>query len=1409
MLNIGNNFNLNSRLYLDSRQIADSLEALQNKTNVLYPPGFEVYCKAEKKWYQNTADEGATPIWTERPVGTGGGGNANIDDNNIGTDVTYSNQKIENRLSEVNAEVTNVADDLIDMDTRVSYLEEKQLEGVEVDLTAYQKITDNTLETENKTVPGAINEINEIMLIAEEQTGDITVGEISVGGSSDAKDILITDEGGYYESTNIEGALQEVGQSIQTLSTPVIEQVIEPEELDMPRVFFYGDALPTSKTDVLLTMDYISNTDRFSSYIKLKCQGTSSMSYAKKNFTINMYSDEARETKLKKNFKGWGNQSKFCLKANWVDSTHTRNISGARIGYDMVASRPDSAFKQQLLTAPRNGLVDGFPIKLYFNGEFHGIYTWNIPKDGWMFNMDKDNPNHIVLCAEKNTDGNSSVINSCQFRQLWDGGGDWSYEFGTASDTVKNSLNRCISFVMNATDQEFHDNISEYFDLYSLLDYYCFSYLTCHLDGLAKNMLMITYDGIIWGASLYDMDSIYGVHWNGNSFVATNYQCPEQYQEQFSRLWVRIEQCFGAELYARYLELRRGALSLSNIIKHVEEIYDVIPDRVFDDEKVKWTNIPQVSTNTMTRFRNYMRDRVVYVDAQMLEIGTRVACTSITLDQTNIELTADNTTVTLVATVEPSNTTDTITWTSNATSIATVSNGLVTAKANGSAIITVTCGSQSATCNVTVTGMSEGGGDDTLSNYTSIYTLDHEIVGDGSSVYVDTGIPLMSSEYVSKDWTILVDYTPNTIATDNGSTWIPIVHCMYEANGYPGISFDVGATNRLRAMLPNNSSNYAYNGTISSGVRTQFVVTKSGNTFTVYDKTMTQTGTNNPGIISTHDMTLLLMAYQTTDGTKGRFNNGTLHRFALVEGVVSTEECQEWIDNATTGGGDTSYTDVEYIESSGTQYIDTGIVPTTSTKIEFVADMSFTKMYDHFFGADNFMKIQWFNNSAIYTVKKTGQGSVSFTSGKHTIVMDMTDTTNSITIDGVKNGATIGAIESTTYPLLLLSGYKSDGSIETNYCGVGKIYSCKIWEGDTLVRDMKPVLRNDGVYGLLDTVNNVFYSSPVGNFTGDSDITATAEYYAENLVFDGVDDYIDTGIQLFDTAKDFTVYIDYTPTDGATQSNQATVFHCIHEASPYRGLTLMIKSLTNPPYMIGGQASGSSYFEDIDGGNHKYLIEFTNGVINSIKTVDDSNNVIGCTILEEASHSSYAKVTENLLLGCYQSTTGSKGRFWNGTINKFGVWFKTLTNDEIKNLTGCNNVEVIEDSTIETTYTNGYIARSTGHISGGNVSLGEIITTNTDITSDFIPCVNTDTFTLNVPSTQYGCGVVAYDSSQSYLYTYTTSKSWSYSPSNGADITGTTVEVNNLPENTAYIRICANTTDSSSVTIIKYSIVYY
>lgn len=63
-------------------------------------------------------------------------------------------------------------------------------------------------------------------------------------------------------------------------------------------------------------------------------------------------------------------------------------------------------------------------------------------------------------------------------------------------------------------------------------------------------------------------------------------------------------------------------------------------------------------------------------------------------------------TETLVATVAPANATDkTVTWSSDDTEVATVTNGLVTAIGAGTATITVTTtdGSFTATCSVTVT----------------------------------------------------------------------------------------------------------------------------------------------------------------------------------------------------------------------------------------------------------------------------------------------------------------------------------------------------------------------------------------------------------------------------------------------------------------------------------------------------------------------------------------------------------------------------------------------------------------------------------------------------------------------------------------------------------------------------------
>lgn len=83
-------------------------------------------------------------------------------------------------------------------------------------------------------------------------------------------------------------------------------------------------------------------------------------------------------------------------------------------------------------------------------------------------------------------------------------------------------------------------------------------------------------------------------------------------------------------------------------------------------------------------------------------VRAAIVCTGLRLSKTSLGFTGIGDIQTLVATPTPANTTDSVTWKSSNTNIATVSDGVVTSKANGSCIITATCGGKSVDCLVIV-----------------------------------------------------------------------------------------------------------------------------------------------------------------------------------------------------------------------------------------------------------------------------------------------------------------------------------------------------------------------------------------------------------------------------------------------------------------------------------------------------------------------------------------------------------------------------------------------------------------------------------------------------------------------------------------------------------------------------------
>ncbi len=495
--------------------------------------------------------------------------------------------------------------------------------------------------------------------------------------------------------------------------TPAVT-IAEPSDTDIPRVFF-GSALPQTKTETVMPFRYVSGSMDISGYCKTKAQGNSSMSYPKKNQTVKLFQDEDCTKKLKLNFKGWGKQSKYCFKANWIDITHARNIVSARLWGDIVKSREGyNTLPEALRTSPNQGAIDGFPVKVYAGGVYLGRYTLNIPKDKWMTNMDDSLDTNCILCGENYVSGcfrGSASIN----------GSDWSDEIhDTVPDAIKTRWNQVISFVMNSSDEEFVSGLSNYFYVDSLIDYHLFGLMSCGMDAYGKNQLYMTYDGQRWIASMYDMDSTWGLWWNGTKFVATDYD-RSAYEDMNGRdgnlLYIRLEKLFYEQLQTRWAQLRQGALSLDNILNRFEQFMDIAPASLVAEDYASttgsgsFTNIPSKTTNHIQQLRAYIVSRRTWCDSYVAGLTPvpTVACTGISLSAETLTFT-EATTQTLVATTSPEGCTDPVSWESSSDGVATVSEGVVTPVGNGEATITATCGSYSATCSVSVSGIGDEGG---------------------------------------------------------------------------------------------------------------------------------------------------------------------------------------------------------------------------------------------------------------------------------------------------------------------------------------------------------------------------------------------------------------------------------------------------------------------------------------------------------------------------------------------------------------------------------------------------------------------------------------------------------------------------------------------------------------------------
>lgn len=188
-----------------------------------------------------------------------------------------------------------------------------------------------------------------------------------------------------------------------------------------------------------------------------------------------------------------------------------------------------------------------------------------------------------------------------------------------------------------------------------------------------------------------------------------------------------------------------------------------------------------------------------------------------------------------------------------------------------------------------------------------------------------------------------------------------------------------------------------------------------------------------------------------------------------------------------SGGGSglpDGYTLLEYIQSSGTQYIDTLVAHSASSEIVLCADLA----YDTVSPTNQIMGFNGSGGGGIGISRATwweASGIASAVVGtKYSIEYGV----NGANVYRTVNGYTVSATRSSYSFATNMFLFAAKGSVTSTsmayYCSC-KLYGAKIYVDDVLVRDYVPCTNASGEYGLYDLVNSQFYgNSGSGAFTG-------------------------------------------------------------------------------------------------------------------------------------------------------------------------------------------------------------------------------------------------------------------------------------------------------------------------------------
>ena len=335
----------------------------------------------------------------------------------------------------------------------------------------------------------------------------------------------------------------------------------------------------------------------------IKWQGSSSSTLAKKGYRLKTtQADYDKKNKVRVQ-PSWQKHHKYNLKAYYNDGMLSRDPISANIGGQVSASRP--TLPRDLIQEDNFGYIDGFPIVLFINNQYQGLYSFNLPRPEFSYTkwaIIGNQYNDITQFIKMPADG--VKLDGSDFESL--------NPEDTPTADEKKAVTDLINWVINSDDSTFKKELSQHFNIPSLIDYIVVANILGARDASGKNQILMTWDGKIWYYQLYDLDCTYNANWMGGKTFDTPKVGTELPFLGNNKFLLRFARLYKKAIADRYRDIRQWCTP-GYILSLYKQRINLIGQGNFDDEWALW-NDPSKDTEDFKQLQNDLYDHFKAAD---------------------------------------------------------------------------------------------------------------------------------------------------------------------------------------------------------------------------------------------------------------------------------------------------------------------------------------------------------------------------------------------------------------------------------------------------------------------------------------------------------------------------------------------------------------------------------------------------------------------------------------------------------------------------------------------------------------------------------------------------------------------------------------------------------------------------